>query len=190
MKANYYNSNVHVQNGEHGIQPGVFIVENNTVYLLTITPNHRFDITNEGKLGEKYRYNTAGSIEWCGDKLPGGEAAIYSSNNIIDLSDKKEETPKFTWGDHEDPELYKNGVTILWVVGGTKSIQAFVEKLSEKIGSKCDFSWTAGRAHIDCFPEAKDKAIEAINDKEFMDQFIVPYTSESFDNESYFEILH
>jgi len=181
MKANYYNSNVHVQNGEHGIQPGLFIVENDAVYLVTITPNHRFDITNEGKLGEKYKYGAGGSIEWCGDEIKD------TKNDVIEETTEK---PNFTWTDKEDSELVKYGVTILWVSGRSKSIQNFVEKLSERIGSKCDFSWTAGRAHVECFKEAKNEALEAINDEEFMRQFIVPYSRETYDNETYFEILH
>lgn len=218
MKANYYNSNVHVQNGEHGIQPGIFIVENNRVYLVTITPNHRFEVTDEGPLGERYKYGVCGSIEWCGNtKLPGGKIAIYSPNigveisnihNIVDdfmanqlakqpglMKDtvsgngNNEEKQQFTWTDKEDPELVKNGVTILWVAGRTKSLQNFVEKLSKRIGSKCDFSWSAGRAHVECFREAKYNALEAINDEEFMQQFIVPYSKETYDNGTYFEIL-
>ena len=96
---------------------------------------------------------------------------------------------KFTWTDKEDDELYKNGITVFWVSGRTKAIQRFVEVLSYKIGSKCDFSFTAGRAHIDVSKDGYDKAIEVINDKEFMKQFIVPYSTESYDNESYFEII-
>lgn len=212
MKANYYKSNVHVQNGDRGIQPGIFIVEGDIVYLVTITPNHRFEISNEGKLGEKYKYNTAGSIEWCGDNSNNDNINDTISSeeihNIVDqyktnqlnkqmdaikniISDNKEEKQNFTWDpEKEDPELYKNGVTILWVGGRTKSLQNFVEKLSEKINSKCDFSWSAGRAHVDCFKEAKEKALEAIYDEEFMSQFIVPYSRETFDNGTYFEIFH
>ena len=95
----------------------------------------------------------------------------------------------FTWTDKEDEELYKNGCTIMWVAGRTKSIQNFVEKLSYKIGHKCDFSFTAGRAHIDVLKEGYDAAIEEVNNVEFMKQFIVPYSKETYDNETYFEIL-
>ncbi len=52
----------------------------------------------------------------------------------------------FTWTDREDEEIYKNGYTIMWVTGRTKSIQNFVEKLSYKIGYKCDFSFSSIRA--------------------------------------------
>lgn len=100
------------------------------------------------------------------------------------------ENPKFTWSDKEDPELYHNGKTILWVSGRSTTIQKFVEALSYKICSKCDFSYTAGRAHIDVFKDAVFKALEAINDEEFMKQFIVPYSREAYDNETYFEPLN
>lgn len=97
---------------------------------------------------------------------------------------------QFTWyDDREDEELYLNGVSVMLVAGRTKAIQKFVEALSYKIGSKCDFSFTAGRAHIDVFKDAYDKALEAVNDPEFMNQFIVPYSEESYYNETYFEIL-
>ncbi len=96
----------------------------------------------------------------------------------------------FTWTDQEDEELYKNGITIMWAAGRTKSIQNFVEKLSYKIGHKCDFSFSAGRAHIDVLKDGYDKAVGAINDEEFMKQFYVPYSEETYDNGTYFEILH
>lgn len=96
---------------------------------------------------------------------------------------------KFTWTDKEDEELYLHGVRVLIVNGRSKAIQNFVEKLSYKINSKCDFSFAAGRAHIDVSKDAVNKAIEAINDEEFMNQFIIPYSEESYDNETYFEIF-
>ena len=96
---------------------------------------------------------------------------------------------KFTWSDKEDEELYKNGITIMWMVGRTKAIQKFIEALSYRIDSKCDFSFTAGRAHIDVLKDGYDKAIEAVNDEEFMRQFIVPYSEETYDNETYCEVI-
>ena len=96
---------------------------------------------------------------------------------------------KFTWTDKEDEELYKNGITIMWVVGRAKAIQKFVEALSYRIDSKCDFSFTAGRAHIDVLKDGYDKAIEAVNDEEFMRLFIVPYSEETYDNETYCEVV-
>lgn len=96
---------------------------------------------------------------------------------------------QFTWTDKEDEELYRNGITIMWMAGRTKAIQKFIEALSYRIGSKCDFSFVAGRAHIDVSKDGYDKAIEAINDKEFMRQFIVPYSRETYDNETYCEVI-
>lgn len=96
---------------------------------------------------------------------------------------------QFTWTDKEDEELYRNGITIRWAAGRTKAIQKFVEALSYKIGSKCDFSFTAGRAHIDVSMNSYEKALEVINNEEFMNQFIVPYSKETYDNETYFELL-
>lgn len=96
---------------------------------------------------------------------------------------------KFTWTDKEDEELYRNGITIMWMAGRTKAIQKFIEALSYRIGSKCDFSFTAGRAHIDVSKDGYDKAIEAVNDEEFMKQFIVPYSRETYDNETYCEVI-
>lgn len=96
---------------------------------------------------------------------------------------------KLTWTDREDEELYKNGITIMWMAGRAKAIQRFIEALSYKTGSKCDFSYTAGRAHIDVLKDGYDKAIEAVNDKEFMRQFIVPYSEETYDDETYCEVV-
>ena len=96
---------------------------------------------------------------------------------------------EFTWTDKEDEEIYRNGITIMWMAGRTKAIQKFIEALSYKIGSKCDFSFAAGRAHIDVSNDGYDKAIEAVNDEEFMKQFIVPYSRETYDNETYCEVI-
>lgn len=97
---------------------------------------------------------------------------------------------EFTWNvDKEDEDLYRNGITVMWVAGRSKAIQNFVELLSYKIGSKCDFSFVDGRAHIDVSKDGYDKAVKVINDKNFMKQFIVPYSEESLDNDTYFEVL-
>lgn len=95
----------------------------------------------------------------------------------------------FTWTDKEDPEISKNGLIVLWVVGRSKAIQKFVEALSYKIGHKCDWSYMAGRGHIDVLKEGVDKALEAISDEEWMKQFIVPYSKETYDNDTYFEVI-
>ena len=95
----------------------------------------------------------------------------------------------FTWTANEDPEIFKNGIRVLWIAGRSTAIQKFVEALSNKIGHKCDWSFSAGRAHIDVMKDGYDKCIEAINDEEWMSQFIVPYSKETYDDGTYFEIL-
>lgn len=111
----------------------------------------------------------------------------------IDVPNKPISGIEFEWSDEEeDPELYNSGARILVVAGRTTSIQNFVKKLSYRIGYKCDFSFTAGRAHIDVLnnKDAISKATLAIQDAEWMSQFLVPYSKESYDNGTYFEILH
>ena len=49
--------------------------------------------------------------------------------------------------------------------GRSKAIQKFVEALSYKIGSKSDFSFMGGRAHIDVSKGSYNKAVKAINDE-------------------------
>lgn len=97
--------------------------------------------------------------------------------------------PKWTWSEKEDDELYREGVTVLWVDGRTTAVQKFIEALSERVDRKCDFSYTAGRAHIDVMPDVADKAREAIADEEFMKKFIVPYSEEAYADGTYFHIL-
>lgn len=94
--------------------------------------------------------------------------------------------PKFTWGDREDPEVFTNGVTILWADAKKKRMQSFVEALSNKVGAKADWSYSGGRAHVDIMPEGAAKAMELIEDDGFMGQFLKPYDE---DPEDYFVVL-
>lgn len=96
---------------------------------------------------------------------------------------------KFEWTDTEDDELYNNGVTIIWVAGRSKAIQRFVEELSYKIGYKCDYAFTGGRAHVDVSLLGYSEALEIVKNIEFMKQFIVPYSKKTWDDETYLEIL-
>ena len=96
----------------------------------------------------------------------------------------------FTWTSKEDDNIYKNGVTVCIAAGSTESIQHFVEELSNKIGHKCDWAFTGGRAHIDVLPEGKDAALKYVNDPLFMKQFVVPYSEEADDNKTYLEFAH
>ena len=163
MTNNFSRANVIIKNKEDGVQPAIFIIDNKgVVHMITITPDHKFTMSDEGIVGEKY--NEFG--EYCGDK----------------------DNSKFVWTDKEDHYLAKYGITILYVTGRSKAIQKFVEELSYKIGSKCDFGTFCGRSHIDVSPDYVDKALEAINEKCFMDKFIVPYSEESYNNETYFDI--
>ena len=74
------------------------------------------------------------------------------------------------------------------ICGSAKAIQKFVEALSYKINSKCDFGYIAGYAHIDCNENVVKAAREAIYDDGFMEEFIVAYSEASYHSETYFEI--
>ena len=95
----------------------------------------------------------------------------------------------FTWSDNEDEYLFEHGITIMWMEGRTKAIQKFVEALSHKIQSKCDFGYTAGRAHIEVAPDAVEKAREALLNARWLDQFLCPYSDEAYDNGNYCQII-
>lgn len=115
-----------------------------------------------------------------------GENNKEENKLSIDTDNKSE---KFTWDiKREDPELYKYGRRILIIRGRAKAIQKFVEALSYKINSKCDFGYTAGYAHIDCHENAVKAAREAIYDDGFMEEFVVAYSEASYHSETYFEI--
>ena len=62
MKKNFTEANVIIENRKGGIQPAMFIIENGKIYMVTITPDHQFSVTDEGMIGEKY--NELG--QWCG----------------------------------------------------------------------------------------------------------------------------
>lgn len=62
MKKNFTKADVIIENGKNGVQPAIFIIENGRVSMVTITPDHRFYVTDEGPIGE--RYNEQG--RWCG----------------------------------------------------------------------------------------------------------------------------
>lgn len=92
---------------------------------------------------------------------------------------------KFEWSDKEDGKIFSEGIAVAWMAGRAEAIQRFVEALSYKIGHKCDWSYTGGRAHIDVLPDGYILAIEAINDKDFMKDYIVPYSEENYENGTY-----
>ena len=97
----------------------------------------------------------------------------------------------FTWKDDvADGDFLKNSVCISYAIGRSKAAQRFVEALSYKIGYKCDFTVSMGRIILRVYKcqDAIEKANEALCDDEWMKQFIVPFSEENFDNETYFEI--
>lgn len=95
----------------------------------------------------------------------------------------------FEWNpDKEDDDLYHNGKTFMWINGRSAAVQKFVEALSYKIKFKCDFSRLAGRCHVEVSHEGYNAAIAAVTDNEFMKQFIVPYSQETYMNGTYFEV--
>ena len=59
----FNNAKVIIEKRQNGLQPAIFIIENGIVHMVTITPDHNFDITNEGYVGERYDENG----NWCGD---------------------------------------------------------------------------------------------------------------------------
>jgi hypothetical protein len=95
---------------------------------------------------------------------------------------------EFTWdSEKEDSEIYQHGITFMWIDGTSKSIQNFIEVLSNTIGHKIDFSWTAGRAHIDVLSDGLEKACEYRDNEEFMAKFIKEYDdTNGADNSIYF----
>lgn len=96
----------------------------------------------------------------------------------------------FSWDlEKEDEEITKNGTTVLLLAGRSNAIQKFVEDLSNRIEAKCDWSYCGGRAHVDTLIEHAEKAKKAISDSEWLNSYIVPYSEESWENKTYFEVL-
>lgn len=62
MKKKFANANVVIENRKGGVQPATFIFENGRVYMVTITPDHQFTVTDEGPIGFRYDEN----CKWCG----------------------------------------------------------------------------------------------------------------------------
>lgn len=100
---------------------------------------------------------------------------------------------KFTWYTEEtDPELFKNGQTVRLMAGRSSAAQKFVEALSDRVDSKCDFRVACGRIMILCKPDEKviTKVNEAFNDKDFMSKYLVKYSDETYENGTYLEDYH
>lgn len=100
---------------------------------------------------------------------------------------------KFRWSaDETDPELFKNGQAVRMMVGRSSAAQKFVEALSDRVDSKCDFRVICGRIMILCKPDEKviTKVNEAFNDKDFMSKYLVKYSDETYENGTYLEDYH
>lgn len=100
---------------------------------------------------------------------------------------------KFTWSAEEtDPELFKNGQTVRMMVRRSSAAQKFVEALSDRVDSKCDFRVICGRIMILCKPDEKviTKVNEAFNDKDFMSKYLVKYSNETYESGTYLEDYH
>ena len=93
----------------------------------------------------------------------------------------------FTWSDKEDDEIYNNGIRVAFFHGRSKQAQKLVEALSYATGHKVDFSISASIIHVDVLREGVDAVVEKLNDEEFMKDFIVEYSEETYDNETYLE---
>lgn len=59
----FENAKVIVQKRKCGLQPAIFIIDKDNVKMVTITPDHNFEVTDEGIIGERYDENG----NWCGD---------------------------------------------------------------------------------------------------------------------------
>lgn len=98
---------------------------------------------------------------------------------------------KFTWSSEKtDPELFENGHTVRMMAGRSSAEQKFVEALSDRVDSKCDFRVACGRIIILCKPDEKviTKVNEAFNDKDFMSKYLVKYSDETYENGTYLEV--
>ena len=61
VKTEFKDAKVIINKRKNGIEPTIFIIEDNIVYMVTSTPDRNFYITNEGSVGTRYNENG----EWC-----------------------------------------------------------------------------------------------------------------------------
>lgn len=62
MKKEFTGATVLIKQQKRGIEPAIFVIENDEIYIIGITPEGRFDMTDEGKVGEKWDKDG----NWCG----------------------------------------------------------------------------------------------------------------------------
>lgn len=53
MKKKFTNANVLIDQTK-GVEPTIFIIEDGRVYIIGITPDYKFDLSDEGMVGEKW----------------------------------------------------------------------------------------------------------------------------------------
>lgn len=61
MKDNFNNAKVVIEKRKNGKQPAIFITEKDKIYMVIVTPDGDFDITDEGAVGDRYDENG----NWC-----------------------------------------------------------------------------------------------------------------------------
>lgn len=62
MKKEFTGATVLIKQQKRGIEPAIFVIENDEIYIIGITPEGRFYMTDEGKVGEKWDKDG----NWCG----------------------------------------------------------------------------------------------------------------------------
>lgn len=93
---------------------------------------------------------------------------------------------KFTWDPEEcDEHLFKEGCAVMIASGRSKAAQKVVEALSYEINSKCDFRIVGGRIIILVDKKKYDEASDILY-SDWIKGYVVPYSHESYDNETYF----
>jgi hypothetical protein len=128
-------------------------------------------------------------IGWKEETVKYAHAELQDKDQKI-KNTKSEDPIKFEWDfNQEDDYIYRYGVHLMWVCGRKEAIQKFVQALSQEVGKKCDFAFTSGRAHIDVYSDVYDKACEVISNSDFMSKFIVPFSHESWNDGTYFEVI-
>ena len=75
---------------------------------------------------------------------------------------------EFSWKESIDDYIDKHGVTFLYGIGASRTIQRFCEDLSNLIGYKCDWCYLAGRFRMKVLPEGLAAVRVALENKEWI----------------------